>query len=269
MKVNQKTWRWIDIIVLVAVPVVSVMLSLLLRAGLLLSTILFYAIPSAYFSMRTPKGVKRALIFAFLVGSIGVIIDYLMAADSAWIIPSTLFPFRILGTSTIDAILWSYFYVYAVVIFYEHFIDKAKHNLVAKKFRYLIYIVLGITIPFGVFYLVDQRLLREPFGYFKGSLVLVLAPAILFLKRYPNFFSRFAKVGIYFFILGLLHELTALELHQWVFPGTNFVGWVSIGQYRLPFEELFFYLILSAVSILCYFEYFDDSHLKKEARRYT
>lgn len=264
-----KFWRTVDVIILAILPVAAVLISLAVKAGLLLSTILFYGLPGLYLSFRTPKGVKRALIFSLAAGSIGLAVDYLAAKDLAWIVPSTIFPLRLLGVSTVEAALWGYFYVYAIVIFYEHFLDKGRHNLIASKFRYGMYIVLGILVPFFSLYLFAEKLLTIPYIYFKGSLALGVVPVLLFLGRHPHFLSRFVKVGAYFFIVSLMHELTALELGQWIFPGHNFIGWVELFGFRLPFEEFFFYISLSAISTLCFFEYFDDSHMRAEERRNT
>jgi len=49
-----------------------------------------------------------------------------------------------------------------------------------------------------------------------------------------------------------------LQLGQWAFPSNDFVGWVSLFGQRFPFEELFYWTMLAAVTVISYFEYFDD-----------
>jgi len=53
-------------------------------------------------------------------------------------------------------------------------------------------------------------------------------------------------------------KVTALQLGWWDFPGSNFIGWVSIFNIRFPLEELIFWLFLFAMAILTYYEFFDD-----------
>jgi hypothetical protein len=59
--------------------------------------------------------------------------------------------------------------------------------------------------------------------------------------------------------LALMFELTGLELQLWTFPGTHFIGWVDLLGYKFPFEEFFFWFVLSAITILSYYEFFDDN----------
>ena len=65
----------------------------------------------------------------------------------------------------------------------------------------------------------------------------------------------------YFVALGLSQELTGLRLKYWSFPGTHYIGWVTIINYKFPMEELLFWIIIFSTCVLCYFEFMDDNHV--------
>lgn len=68
---------------------------------------------------------------------------------------------------------------------------------------------------------------------------------------------KFIKTGVFFFMLYLIYELTAVNLGQWYFPG-EYVGWVELAGARFPFEELFFWMMLSSSAVLALYEGFVD-----------
>ena len=102
------------------------------------------------------------------------------------------------------------------------------------------------------------ELLIIPYFYFVGGVVLVLIPVISVLFKFPNLIVKFSKMGAYFFYSSIIYEITALKLGLWDFPGDQFIGWVSIFGTVFPFEELFFWIILGVLSVLSYYEFFDD-----------
>ncbi len=89
--------------------------------------------------------------------------------------------------------------------------------------------------------------------------ILLIIPLLIVLFIYPKLSSKFFKTGVYFFLMAMIYELTALKLGWWHFPReTKFIGWVSILGLQFPFEEFFFWMILCAMAILSYYEFFAD-----------
>jgi hypothetical protein len=152
------------------------------------------------------------------------------------------------------------------VIFYEHFFDKGKHKAIGARMKYFAYFVISCFTIFLIFVFTNPTLLKIDYFYLKGGVALVLVPTVTFLIKFPKFLSKFLKISIYFFCVGLLQELTALQLGYWNFPGENFIGWVTIFGFRFPYEELLFWLILFSACVLSYFEFFDDDKLKFASR---
>lgn len=248
-----------DMIFMIFFPILAVALSLLLKTNFLLSTIFFFGFPAVYLSYKKRKAIKKSLIFAFLFSiPFTIIINLFAVNDQSWYVPITVFKLRILNLVPIEDLIWGFLLVYFVIIFYEYFLDKKvqkeKQN---KKFVYFFGILnLLLALCLLIFALIPS--LRLPYFYLWGGICLLLVPTILFLTSFPNFISRFVKVGIYFFGVFLLLEITGLQRNQWVFPGKNFIGWVTLFGHSFPFEEFLFFISLAAVAVLSYYEFFSD-----------
>lgn len=257
---NEKILKKIDIFLLIFLPIFAAGVSLLVKANFLTSTLLFFGLPSLWLSYRTPQRISKTLLFSGIFSiPLGIIIDYIAALDGAWYVPTTIFPFRLLGVIPIEDIIWGFFLVYTIVIFYEHFLDKGKHELIDKKMKYFILPAILVLIIFFLLYFINPDLLRIKYAYLILGVVLILLPSITFLSFFPKLISKYTKTACYFFILAFMFELTGLQLNQWTFPGQNFIGWVEILGHRFPFEEFFFWFIMVAIAILSYFEFFDDT----------
>jgi hypothetical protein len=93
---SEKLQKKIDIAVLVLFPILAVSLSLLLKANLVTSTLLFFGLTSIYFSFRTPKMVLKTFIFALILTVfIGPWADYIATVSGAWFVPNSAFPIKL------------------------------------------------------------------------------------------------------------------------------------------------------------------------------
>lgn len=259
MKTNSKFLKKLDIFLLVLFPIISVILSLAIKANFFTSILLFYGPPSLWLSFRTPNQVPKTLIFTTLCSiPFGIVIDYLATTDQSWFVPVSIFPSRLFGIIPYEDIIWGFLLVYSTIIFYEHFLDKGKQGLVDRKMKYFVWPVLTALIVFLSIHFLKPELLVLKYAYLLLGIGLVLIPSITFLSFFPRLISKYIKTASYFFILSLLFELTALQLNQWTFPGNNFIGWVSILGFDIPFEEFFFFFVMTSIGILSYYEFFDD-----------
>jgi hypothetical protein len=103
----------------------------------------------------------------------------------------------------------------------------------------------------------DASLLRIPYFYFITGIVLGIIPITAVLLKFPNLFTKFAKAAVYFLFVSLIWEFVAVPLEQWTFPG-QFIGWINLFGVRFPFEEFFVWMILGAMAVLSFYEFFDD-----------
>lgn len=256
---HHKLLKKLDIFLLIIFPLLSVFLSLIFKANFFFSILLFFGIPSIYFSFRSQDKIKKTLLFSFIFSiPIGAIVDYIGTINHAWFVPSTIFSFRLFNTVPVEDLIWAFFNTYLVVIFYEHFLDKGRQKLTETKFKYIIYLSIALVSIFLLILLRYSSILIIPYAYLLIGITILLLPVLSFLTFFPNLIVKFTKSASYFFFLSLLFELTGLQLNQWSFPSNNFIGWVNIIGYPFPFEELFFFMVVGTLGILTYYEFFDD-----------
>lgn len=247
-----------DVALLILFPILAVILSLVLKANYFLSTILFYVVPALYLSWRSPKNIAKSFVFSLVLGiPFAIIVDSIAVLSKAWITYS-MFDIRFFGTMPVEDFVFGISFIYFIIMFYEYLLDKSKHQIADTRLKYFVVPLIGAFIIFLIVLLSNRDLLNIPYAYFWLGFLGGLVPLVSLLSFFPKLISKFIKVGSYFFFLTLLFELTALQLNQWAFPDGQFLGWVTILGHSFPFEELFFWLMLASVSILSYYEFFDD-----------
>lgn len=256
MRKNKK----LDLILLLIYPIVAVVFSHLLKINAFASVLIFFGLPSLYLTIRGFKYAKRSLVFSLLSSIfLMVVIDYIAHLTGQWVVPNSILP-RIFEYVTIEVVLWAVLNCYLVVIFYEYFIHHHfVNNLYDKKLRSLFITGVLIFIVFLFLYNLFPHYLYIPYFYFWFGLTLILIPILLQFITHPKLISKFLETAAYFFYLTLTYEITALQLGWWDFPGSQFIGWISIFNIKFPLEELVFWLVLFAMAILTYYEYFDDN----------
>lgn len=253
-------WKLADIAVMLVLPAAATMATVTFRTNLFVSILLYFGLPSVYLMARNPgivaKGLRFALIFFI---PLSLFFDTLAAINGAYIIPDTIFPFRVLGISTVELYLYAFFWILFPVLFYEHFFDKGtRGDTLSSRTKYLVYIMSVLAFAVVILFYARQDWLRIPYCYFVLAAPFIFIPVVLFLWRYPEFLKRNVLIAAYFFTFMLVFELAALHNEQWIFPG-QFVGMVSVLGYAFPFEELFFWMIFGTPALLVYYEFFADN----------
>lgn len=248
----------IDILFLAILPVAAALIALTFRTNYLVTTLLFFGPGSIWFSYRTPNLILRTSLFSVLLALMGtVVLDYILVNDHAWWSP-TIFPSRLFGLLPYEDLIWGILQAYFVIILYEHFLDKGKHQLVGSNFKYFIYFFVGLLSLFFLALSLKPTLLKIPYAYFWIGITFFLLPSIVFLARFPKIILKFIKLGSYFLLLHIVFEFTALELGNWTFPGSNYISVVSIAGFSIPIEEIVVWWALFIIAILSWYEFFDD-----------
>jgi len=177
-----------------------------------------------------------------------------------WIVPITVFPFKLFNIVPIEDSFWAFFLTFETVMFYEYFLDNQKKNEFVKK-RFLPLLLIAFVIP-SLWFIIGFRfpiVFQIKYFYAIWGSVLLLIPLFLFLFKYPTLIKKFAITGTYFLYLNLSYEITALIKNWWFFPkSSDFIGWVNVGKLFFPLEEFIFYIIIFALGLLAWYEYFDD-----------
>lgn len=249
----------LDIILVIFFPILSSIISLALKANLLVSTLLFFGMPSIWLSYRSKDRIIKSASFSLIFSiPFTIVFEYLATLDKSWVVRTSIFPFRLFNIILIESLIWGFLFVYFVIIFYVHFLDKGKPVLIDPRMKYLACLLGILLLAFFIALFTNSRVLEIKYAYFWNGLIFGFMPTTIFLLFFPELLSQFVKTAVYFFFLSMLYELTALELGLWMFPGANFIGWVELLDYRFPFEEFFFWCMLSSASVLSYYEFFDD-----------
>lgn len=254
-----KNRKKLDLILLLIYPIFGAAISYWLHINAFGSVMVFFGFPSLYLTLRAPKYATRAMIFSVAASvPLIIVIDYIAHLTNQWIIPNSILP-RIFEYVTIEVIIWGVLNCYLVVIFYEYFLHHHfERKLWYPQIRYLYIVGLLLFLLFLFTYNFAPSYLHIPYFYFYFGVIIVLVPVVLQLFLHPNFLAKFFETAAYFFYLTLTYEITALQLGWWGFPGEKFIGWVSVFDIKFPLEELIFWLLLFAMCILTFYEYFDD-----------
>ena len=149
--IQEKILKKIDILLLVLFPIIAVALSLLINASFFVSTLLFFGLPSLWLSYRTPHMIKKVALFSLIICiPLTFLIGYFAILDGSWFFPDSIY--RFFGIITLEELIWAFLHIYFVVIFYEHFFDKGKQELINTKMKYLVFPLYVLFAAFLVFY---------------------------------------------------------------------------------------------------------------------
>lgn len=251
----------LDLIVVCCLCIAAVPVSLIFRTNFLVSTILFFGIPSIYLLFRQHRQLRHIFAASVLFGVVfGFAFDFLAEINNAWSWAGTdqlVFPWKILGVVSIDVMVWFFFWVLFAVVFYEHFFEQDRKVRLSSHFKYALIPMLVVVVLLVVVYINKKELLFIPYAYFVLG-VFTLLPFIYLLIKSRHSLPKLIKASLFFVPLYFVYELTALSLGQWTFPG-QYIGTVSIQSIIFPIEELFVWIFASSTILLSYYEvYVDD-----------
>lgn len=259
---KQKNKQKLDLIFLIVYPIIATGLSLAFRTNVLMSVILFLALPSLYLSLKAPKCVARSALFSVSILLFFIVMDFISYKTHQWVVPQTVFPFRLFGEIPLEDLLWAFFLTHYTIMFYEYFLHKHfKQKFWYPKMKY--WVALSLLIPAFMFLitLTYPKFIHFKYFYATWGVLGILLPVILVELKFPKLIARYIKAGMYFFYVTFLYEMTALTLGWWYFPKeTQFIGLVNIWGRVLPLEEFILWLMLLAMATLTWFEYFDDNN---------
>lgn len=230
------------------------------KTNLFITTLIIFGLPSVYLTnhLNNKQIIPRLLLAAFLGSTmLSLLVDYLGFLNHAWFVIDTIFPFRIFNAVPVEDLIWAFLWIYLILIFYEIHFKTGNKSLLGKRFMYW-FLVNGVAFAafFAALFL-NPALLQIPYYYLVSGVILALIPTILFFKSYPKYVSRFAKVASYIAVVSFVDEMVALKLGGWTFYGGKFLLVFRISGVELPFEELFFYILIGSVFVLSYYEFLD------------
>ncbi|MBI3036072.1 hypothetical protein HYY71_07170 [Candidatus Woesearchaeota archaeon] len=242
-------------------PIFASLLSFYFKANAFFSILVFLALPSLVLSFLNKNLIKKSALFSAVLGiPLTIITDYLAETSGGWLFPESAFTFRLFGAVTIDGLVFGYLYVYFIIMYYEYFVNrKQKDELFYPNLKYLAIGCLTLFTLFLLIFIYNPLILKINYIYLKMGMILIILPVCAILLMRPNLVAKFFKAGLYFFWFSLIYEITALKLGQWTFPGKQYLGLISLFGVKFPLEELFFWIMLGAVSVISFYELFDNN----------
>lgn len=244
----------IDLLILIGINIFAIVISFAFHTNFLTSTILFLGFPSLYLLYKEQKYLKKILLASISFGLFfGFVFDFIAELNKAWDWNGGLLFGKILGVVQIDVMIWFFLWIFHIFLFYEHFIDrkKLKSKVSVRQIEVFTVSVLSAILLVGVYKFFPSILYFDK-AYLMLCLVVSIPFLIIFFKK-PRLVWHTVPMIAYFFFVYLAHEVTALHLDQWRFPG-DYIGWVNMFGVSFPIEEFVFWIILSSLIGSIYYE---------------
>jgi hypothetical protein len=241
---------------LVGFAAVATGVSLLLDLSLFMASGLFWGLPALYLSLVNRRAVGSALLFSLAAAvTFGLMVDYLGFINHVWDTPESIFSYWIFSLVPIENPMWSFLYIYNVIMVYECLANK-KPGRPSKRFFWFIG---GLALLAVVVHLAADRIdaLRNiPYLYFSAGMLFFVAPAAAFLAKYPKYLHNFVATACYLVPIAFANEVVGLTLGHWYFPAeAELLGHIGVLGVAIPFEELFFFILFGPIAILTYYVY--------------
>lgn len=247
-----------DIFVLLLLPFFTILLSLAINATYLESIILFLGVPSLFLSFRAPYLIKKVLIFSIVFSlPLGFLVDYLVTVDGGWFVPFSYFS-RVFGVVPVEDIIFGFLSSYLAVIFYEYFFDKGVNHLFENRLKKLLTLSVFLLVGFLFIYFVFPGLLVIPYAFMFICSIFLLTPVLAIIFIRPSLIGKYTYCLLYFLLISICFEPTALYLNQWYYLGAHYLGWLTISNFSFPLEEIVFFWFVYNPAILSWYEFFDD-----------
>lgn len=248
-----------DFILLVIVTLVAAVVSFFLELSFLPSTLLFFGVPSIYLLLRVRRHMVKILLASAVLSLTWLLALALLAeVNSAWVVYDLVFSYRYAGIVPLDEIIWGFLYTLYIILFYEHFIDGVRMRKAFSFHGFLAFVGGVLMLLVCTYYtLTAPELLHVPYAYLVLCTFSLLSYiAALCVK--PRLILHTLPALLYFSFVFFVHEVTALSLSQWHFPG-HYIGMLTILNVSFPIEELIFFIILSGSVVAAYFELIFDN----------
>lgn len=250
--------HWVDLYVVVGFVMLAIPVTIFGQANFLVSTLLFFGVPSAYLIWRRPQNIKKAGVAGIVLGLIlGFSFDFVAEFNGAWGWDADFaLPVYLFGIVSLDVLVWFFLWVFLVIAFYEYFIENDRLTRISPRaWRVALGGVALAASVVGIWKIAPQFLILE-YAYAQlGALTFIVCALLLY--RNPRLFWKVSRVVPFFVFMYLAYEVTALSMGLWTFPGA-YLGSIALGHISFPIEELIVWIISSSAVVATYYEYCID-----------
>ena len=226
------------------------------QAGMMASVVIFLVLPSIVLALDRPGIVPSALVFSVVVGGVSICwIDDLAARNGQWLVVDPV-PARLpLVDASAQSIFWAVAHFFISVLAWERIMGRTARR--GPNVRRVI-VASGAALAVLAVFLAVRSMVPAwtavPYFYLYFGTGLILAPVVVTFIRHPQLLRPLILLGILGFYWKACYEVAALRNDWWRFPG-EFIGWVEVGRYRIPAEELVFWILLFSPAIAVFWEF--------------
>ncbi|MEK7579211.1 MAG: hypothetical protein AAB460_01615 [Patescibacteria group bacterium] len=267
MTILSKKNKSVDVIVILCLTLVGFGLAWLAQGTLLgrplLSWGLFIVLPVVvYLSFRKKKPFEYIAMGTFVIGFVfSLVLETLAEFNGAWHVADTVFSYRFPGGASLDAILGYVLMTFLTLVIYEHFLDRPHRGRVKFVPRRLAMALVPSTLVVMTLFVLTEiapEIISVSYLYAIAGPAAIVFPLIVGFRE-PTLYSRMVKIMPYFFFIYLVSEYFAVTFSWWTYPSGEYIGYVSLAGVSFPIEELLFWMLFYAASIVVYYEeYIDD-----------
>jgi len=251
--------RRIDLILVFVILGITAGISVGFNLRPLLTAILYLGLPTIYLVIREKKNWPKIFWGIVFLGIIvGFVFDFVVTFNRGWIVTVThlVFPWKILNILPLDELIgWALMTLF-IIVFYEHFLDDERNTRISKNLKWALIPFTSALMFLLIIYFINPTFLYVSYTYLLGGIVAIIFPLALSLYK-TRFLAKFLKLGAFFFIAFFVLELVCLKNGDWTFPA-EYISVVKFFGFTFPFEELFFWMMFYAATVVSYYEFFID-----------
>jgi hypothetical protein len=245
-----------DILIIFLIPLFTVpffIANKLTPYSFLTPCLIFFGLPSFYMLYKKPSAFTRAVLFGLIAIPSNYLFDAMATEGNVWINVSNFPTFP--GGVAVEVLIGAFLVAFNIALFSQVFV-KVKPNLKLKDF-------LFIAAPVLTFIFISFLFFTKVFEwtYYIIGIGLSISTLIITTVRFPNLIKVLLTTSILYFPLFFACDFINARQGFMTFPG-KFLYVFNFNGVLLPFEEIFFLVLLGGASICCLYLYVMGSEKK-------
>lgn len=249
-----------DLFVVIGLVLLAIPITIFGHVNFLVSTLLFFGLPSAYLIYRCPRNLKKATLAGLLLGVVlGFSFDFIAEFNNAWGWATDFaLPAHFFGVVSLDVLVWFFFWTFLVVAYYEYFIEHDRSSKISPRAKWVLFAGVLIAALVIAVWKLAPHLLTLTYAYAQLGAVTFIICAVLLIKN-PRLIYKTLRLIPFFAFIYLAYEITALYMNLWTFPGA-YLGEITIGALAFPLEEFVVWILASSTIVAVYYEFCIDDY---------
>lgn len=220
-------------------------------------SVIFAVPPTIYLALRDEKNWKKIFISTFVFGVLFLFpFDLIAEYTRTWDTLSYIFSYHIAGVElTVDNLIWGMLMTMYTIIFYQHFVSRDKTSQISPRLVSAVILSIIVTCVIVAILFKYPTFFSWRYPYLVLGMLAILPPLVLGFRK-PSYIPKMTTIMMYFSLFYFIQEIFGVTFHYWAYPGNNYIGWVNILGITFPFEELFFWMLWYAPTLISYYEIF-------------